>query len=740
MHSSPDVVAPPAWPLDPSPAPSRRALVAVHVAAFAAMSLLFPRVGAPAALVGVLAILFTAVRSGALYGAASALVVSAGQLLVLFLLTPPLLERIVGEWRGMGTLLFVGLGVLVGRVTDLRREADRRAADLDAALAELQRSRAGLEALFEHVDTAFWVLDPDLRLRTSNRRFQDDWRRLYGRALQPGDRPVRRGRHARSWAEQYARALAGEVVFAEFHDPDHDPPLHFDVTLSPIRLPDGTVDGVMGFARDVAPRERAEARYRALVEGAPDAILVCRRGVIVSANPAAVALFEAADDAGLLGRLLDDLAPLDDASQRPVRPGTRCRRVERPDDPPVRLEAADVDLGEGATLTFLSDVSERDALEARLRLTDRLATVGTLAAGVAHQINNPLAYLTANLDWLDDELDRLQGRFAADEHAELGAVVDEMRDGAARVGQIVRDLALFARPDAEGAAAVDLHALLDRTLTLMGSRLRPGTEVVRAYAAKRRPWCNEGRLAHVLLNLLVNAADSARDDGRAHRLSVRTTDQPDGGVRVVVADTGVGIAPDLLPRVCEPFFRGRRDGGGAGLGLSIGHALVDAMGGTLTLSSTVDEGTEVVVDLPAAPTSDDPTGAPPAADRPLKILAIDDEPLVLRALVRGLREHGVTPFDDPRRGLQAALTQPFDVLLCDANMPRVDGLAIYAALEAARPSHAARLVLMTGGALNDADAQRLAACPAPVLTKPFDNETLRAALRAVAAAAQPRDR
>ncbi len=728
MHSSSNVVATPPWLASPPPAKARRTLLLVHVAAFVAMSLLFPRVGAPAALVGVLAIMFTAARWGALYGAASAIVVSAGQLLLLFLVSPPLLERIVGEWRGMGAVLFVGLGALVGRVSDLRREAVRRAAELDATLTELQRSRAGLDALFEQVDTAFWVLDADLRLRTSNRRFQDDWRRLYGRVLEPGDFPVGRGHDARRWAEHYARALAGEIVFAEFHDAEHDPPAHFDVTLSPIRLPDGTVDGVMGFARDVAPRERAEARYRALVEGAPDAILVCRRGVIVSANPAALALFEAADDAPLLGRLLDDLAPLDDASQRPVRPGTRCRRVERADDPPVRLEAADVDLGEGATLTFLHDVSEREALEARLRLADRLATVGTLAAGVAHQINNPLAYLTANLDWLGEELDRLRTRFAPDEHAELGAVVDEMRDGASRVAQIVSDLGLFAQPDADGAALVDVHALIDRTLTLTGSRVRPGTGVVRAYAATRRPWCSEARLAQVLLNLVVNAADSMRQEGRAHRLTLDTVDRPDGGVRVVVADTGVGIAPDLLPRVCEPFFRTRREGGKVGLGLSISHALVEAMGGTLLLSSTVDEGTKVTVDLPGAPAADAPEVVP---ERPLTILAIDDEPLVLRAIVRGLREHTVTPFGEPEAGLQAALTEPFDVLLCDANMPRVDGLAIYAALEAARPSHASRLVLMTGGALDDAGARRLAACQAPVLAKPFDGATLRDVLAEV---------
>lgn len=736
MHSSSNFVTRPSWSLSSRPAPTRRSLVAIHLATFLVMSLLFPRVGAPAALVGVLAILFTALRWGARAGAASAVVVSGGQLLLLFILTPPLLERIVGEWRGMGTVLFIGLGALVGRITDLRREADRRAAELDTALIDLQRSRAGLEALFEQVDTAFWVLDADLGLRTSNRRFQDDWRHLYGRPLAVGESPVRSGRHGRNWAEHYARALAGEVVFAEFHDADHDPPLHFDVTLSPIRLPGGAVDGVMGFARDVAPRERAEARYHALVQGAPDAILVCRRGVIVSANPAAVALFEAADDAALLGRLLDEIAPLDDASQRPVRPGTRCRRVERVDDASVRLEAADVDLGEGATLTFLHDVSEREALEASLRLTDRLATVGTLAAGVAHQINNPLAYLTTNLDWLDEELDRLRSRFAADERAELGAVIDEMRDGASRVGQIVSDLGLFARPDADGAGAVDVHALLDRTLTLTGSRVRPGTEVVRSYAAARRPWCSEARLAQVLLNILVNAVDSMRQDGRAHRLTLETIDRPDGGVRVVVADTGVGIAPDLLPRVCEPFFRTRREGGKVGLGLSISHALVAAMGGTLALTSTVDEGTQVALDLPGAPEAGRAASTRSTDDRPLTILAIDDEPLVLRAIVRGLRAHTVTPFDDPQAGMQAVLTQPFDVVLCDANMPRVDGLAIFAALEAARPAQAARLVLMTGGALNEDDARRLAACPAPVLAKPFDNEALRAAVRAASQAAR----
>ncbi len=727
----------------PTPAePSPRWLVGVagHAAALGLMALAYPRVGTPAALFGILAILLTGARAGARAGIASGVVIALGQLVVLLALDSDLLARIVGEWRGMGALLFVGLGALVGRVSDLHRTAQERAAELTTTLADLDRSRAGLEALFEQVDTAFWVLDADLRLRTANRRFQRNWQQLRGHPLAIGERPVESGPDCDAWTQHYRRALAGDVVFAEVHREDDDAPQHYDVTLSPIRLPDGTIDGVMGFARDVAPRERAEARYRALVAGAPDAIIVHRRGTVVSANPAAVALFAASDTPALLGRALDALAPPDDGNHRAGRPGTQRRRVDRPEGEPIHLEAADVDLGEGATLTFLHDVSERDALETRLRLTDRMATVGTLAAGVAHEINNPLAYLIANLDWLGGELERLGPRLTGDEHAELDAVLHEMRDGAGRVGRIVRDLSLFARPETAGACSVDLHGVLDRALTLTGTRLPEQVEVQRAYGAKSRPFCNEGHLAQVLLNVLVNAADSMSDPGSPHRLTIRTRDEPNGGVRVEVADTGVGIPPEALPRVYEPFFRARREGNGAGLGLSISHTLIESMGGAITLHSSLDRGTRVTLTLPGRPSSAETDPSSPAEPR-LRVLVIDDEPLVLRAVARGLRPHEVATFGDAEAGLEAALTQDFDVVLCDTYMPVLDGIQILETLKAERPALAARLVLMTGGSFTDADSQRLAACGVPVLAKPFGAESLREAVTArLTGAPQPTER
>ncbi len=250
---------------------------------------------------------------------------------------------------------------------------------------------------------------------------------------------------------------------------------------------------------------------------------------------------------------------------------------------------------------FISqDVTEQQQLKARAELNDRLASVGTLAAGVAHEANNPLAYVIANLRAAHEMVQDCAAALAPDVTRELLETIAEAREGADRVRLIIRDLYSFVRSEEEPMSPIELGPVVKRALTLskqaLGTGITVNTELAPAHAVG-----SGARLGQVVINLLVNAAQ-AMPPGRSaaeNKISVRTGALPDGRAFLEVADTGAGMTPEVQRRIFEPFYTTKPIGKGMGLGLSLCHGIVRAHGGELTVTSTPGQGSCFRLVLPA---------------------------------------------------------------------------------------------------------------------------------------------
>jgi len=480
--------------------------------------------------------------------------------------------------------------------------------------------------------------------------------------------------------------------------------------------------------------KRSEANFRALIERSPTATYVQRDGTIVYANPAAVALFGYQDAAEMVGLLLFDLVHPDDREhirsrvRHTVEHGTTPAgegRMIRRDGSVFVAEAEALRLafdGEIANVVFARDVTERREMFARMALADRMLTVGTLAAGVAHEINNPLSYVATNLEIL-----------ARAQPNELLPLIGDAREGVARVSAIVRDLRALAMPEDDARGPVDVAAVLASSIKMAYNEIRHRATVVESYAPDLPlVVANASRLGQVFLNLLLNAAQ-AIPEGRADRNQIRVRARTEGErVVVEIEDTGVGIPAGLIKRIFDPFFTTKAPGVGMGLGLAISHQIVRAMEGEITVSSTVGSGTTFRVALPVAKS----VGAVASRDSVphmsagARILLVDDEPAVGRALVALLDgDHDVVPVMRARDALdRLAAGERYDVILCDLMMPEVSGIELYASL----PDDARdRIVFMTGGAFTQQAREFLASCDRPQLAKPFTEKQLRDVLERV---------
>jgi signal transduction histidine kinase len=391
------------------------------------------------------------------------------------------------------------------------------------------------------------------------------------------------------------------------------------------------------------------------------------------------------------------------------------------------------------TIDSLLVASERRELQARLAQTDRLTSLGTLAAGVAHEINNPLAYVLLNLGYVSEELARVAP--ADPRSSEMRLALDHAREGAERIRDIVRGLKTFSRPESEVLAALDVTHIMEASLAMVAHEIRHRARLVKDYRPVQQVVANEARLGQVFLNLLLNAVQ-ALPEGKEDS-EIRVVIRSPGAQRVLIEvhDNGSGIAPHVQGRIFEPFFTTKPVGIGTGLGLAICHGIVTSLGGTLSFQSEVGRGSVFRVELPAARLAIGATAAahalasgtpsPREGQQRGRILVVDDEPIVCFSLERLLSTEGeVVAVTSAAQGLaRLRAGDRFDVILCDLMMPEMDALAMYDAVRAIAPDQADAMVFVTGGAFTERARTFLDQVANPSLGKPFDVDALLSLVR-----------
>ena len=355
---------------------------------------------------------------------------------------------------------------------------------------------------------------------------------------------------------------------------------------------------------------RSEESFRALIEGSPEAIFVHRGGPLLYVNPSACS-FLRLKASELVGRsLLDFIHPEDRSAAAGQLDGLLGRTSNRVREirflPPggglLTAEISSLRLvfaGQPATLVSARDLTERKQIQARLVVADRLASVGTLAAGVAHEINNPLAFVISNLSFLTEELHTITGLLPEGRLSEVEEVLAETNEGVNRVRLIVQDLKTFSRGDEEQPTAVDLRRVIDSALALARGELRHRATVVKDVSEVPLVEGSEARFGQVVLNLLINAAH-AITAGQPDKNEIRVILRAESNHAVIeVKDTGCGMPREVLDRIFDPFFTTKPVGVGTGLGLSICHGIITGFGGEITASSELGRGSTFRISLPA---------------------------------------------------------------------------------------------------------------------------------------------
>lgn len=386
-------------------------------------------------------------------------------------------------------------------------------------------------------------------------------------------------------------------------------------------------------------------------------------------------------------------------------------------------------------LFIIRDATTEQHKARQLAISQRMASLGTLAAGVAHEINNPLTYVTLHQGEVLDALDRA----AEGEPLDLDRLRQQLReamDGTQRVQEIVRSLRTFSRIEDSVPTPVLVEPAIDAAIRMTVNEIRHRGRLVRRYDNTEPAVADEARLTQVLVNLLVNAAH-ALDQGAADTNEIVVgTHSDESSVYIEVSDNGAGIPAEILPRIFDPFYTTKPGGKGTGLGLSLAHRTIEELGGELTADSRLGQGSSFTIRLPRSaepvhlhlPPRDEkkPQSGPQA-----RVLVVDDEPLIGSAISQCLRSHDVkfvTNGDDATDWLS---DNGVDVILCDLMMPGTTGMDVYDRAIRRDPGLARRFVFLSGGAFTDRARTFLNGFDGLVLGKPIRSADIRRAVARV---------
>jgi len=480
----------------------------------------------------------------------------------------------------------------------------------------------------------------------------------------------------------------------------------------------------------------ADARYRQIVDAAPDGVTITRGTRFLYANRAAQALVGCTSFEELSKYSMADLLSEEDLREMHARTTEMMRGSARSFPPrdytlsgrvlaEVRSVVIDFE-GGPAVLAFLRDVTEARRTRAELERAQRLTALGTIVAGVAHEVNNPLAFASIGAELLR--------RFFETGHRDVDgarAALSSVVSGLDRIASLVRELRTFARSEQPMLVPVELSEVLTSALKMTASTIRRNATLDVQLGTLPVVRSGPGRLEQVFVNLLINAAQSfARDEVERNFIRVRSTQSPHE-VTITIEDNGRGIRPEDLPRVFDPFFTTKPEG--TGLGLAICHAIVTQHDGRIDVSSAVGRGTTVTIVLRAEePLATSNPLTPSKPMRAARVLVVDDEPEFGRLLHEMLAPvHDVKVTTAGRHAQNLLLGEDeFDVVLCDIAMPDISGTELFETVCARRPELGGRFVFMSGGLFTEEILERIGP-NRPRLEKPFRPDDLSAVIERV---------
>jgi len=635
-------------------------------------------------------------------------------------------------------------------------ELELQNASLRDIQLELEQSHAKLRELYDRVPT------PHLRLAEDSTILDANDAAL---ALLASTREAAVGRRISRWVntddvttfEQHRRSLAGADSNVTSYLALDIGDARREVRLESIRARDGSSESLttiteLGDSPRSSPALEADAFAATILDAAGLMAVLDLRGRIVQLNRGCSALLD--DSGAATGRELWEVfatSPEQRALARECLSAAVAQRsspvwegafvapngVQRH----VTWSLATV-AGKATPVSYViatgNDVTSVKALRAQLVVAERLAAIGQLAAGVGHEINNPLAYVKSSLELAAALLNKLP-----EEHPKLGHMIDVAQEGAERIRLIVEDLRVLSSHDVHSVDAIDVRELLKSCVQLASNEISHRARLVVDYGHVPRVMANAGRLSQVFLNLLVNAAQSiGQGHGGSNEIGLRTRTGADGGVVVEIRDTGSGMAAKDLEHVFEPFFTTKRMGEGTGLGLAICHGIITQLGGRISVESVSGHGTTFSIWLPAAtsagvakarlaPEPDERrrAGGHATASR-REILVVDDEPRIAESFMLLLGgQHHVRTVSTGRAALELCATEKFDVIFCDLRMPEMGGYEVYQSLRAADcEAQAKRIVFMTGSLTTTRDLQASVHEDVAILRKPFSTKELNAVL------------
>ena len=636
-------------------------------------------------------------------------------------------------------------GVTTGIVASLRDVTDeRRARDAVA------QSEARYRNLFESASDAIYTMDLRGAFSSVNEATVTMTGHERGALLGHSSRLLFDDERELTRAtEQFDRAAAGTPVRYEcrFLRADGEHRL-VSITNAPVRH-GAEIIGVLGVARDVTDERaragalaRSEDRYARLVESASDAIFTLDDAGCFTAVNRSLELAVGMSRDSLLGT---PLAPLVDPRDRVAATDLLHRTLAgKRTRASFRFHAADGTVRSGSVITapvfdegvivgalgIMRDVTDEQRIADQMLQQEKLAAVGQLVSGVAHELNNPLAAVMAFSELL------LASGVAHDADARFA--IDTIHHEAGRAAKIVTHLLTFARQRPAERMDADLNAIVTDTVTLRRYALRAAQIDldVDLDPTLPRTWADPFQLQQVVLNLIGNAEQALAEWSGPRRIVI-TTRQHAERLVITVSDTGPGVAPEQRDRIFNPFFTTKPVGQGTGLGLSISDGIVRQHGGQIRVESPPGQGATFFVELPIVTSVESPAerarAAVPASRPAGRILVVDDEAPIRVAISTFLTTLGLD-VTVAAGGLDARAllkSREYDVVLLDLRMPDLGGDALFEELRASDDRHAHRVVFVTGDAESD-DARRfLEQAGRPVVGKPFQLDELATVIAAV---------